>query len=165
MAITCDTLDEAIAQAERMSAVLNKPYCVVTFKGKYRAVQRVNHVYKLRVVWQNWKPIDRYRLQVANNATNRMIVERNPRREAAKLLGITPSQVDTARRKYGWKHPKYRGVTIDIYQLREAMKVMTANAYACEIGVRPERIYNLCKKHDITRHVVQQRGKHVRSKK
>lgn len=159
MAITCDTLDEAIAQAERMSSVLGKPYCVVTYKGKYRAVQRVNHVYKLRVVWQNWQPIERYRIQVANTPMNRVIVERKPRVEAAELLGISPRQLDTVCRKYGWKRPE-KGVKIDLDQLRIAMQTKTASDYAGEIGVHPERIYKLCKQHDITRHVTRPRGSH-----
>mgnify|MGYP002508113503 FL=1 len=157
MAITCDTLDEAIKQAERMSAVLNKPYCVVTHKGKYRAVQRVNHRYKHRVVWQNWQPIERYRVPVANTPMNKMIVERKSRVEAAKLLGILPRQLDTVRKKYGWKSPE-KGVKVDINHLRKAMLTMTASDYAAVIGVFSSRIYKLCKQHNITRHVTRPRG-------
>lgn len=159
MAITCDTLDEAIKQAERMSGILNKPYCVVTYKGKYRAVQRVSHLYKLRVVWQNWKPIEEYRIPVANTATNKMIVERKPRVEAASLLGITPRQLDTVCRKYGWKRPE-KGVKIDINHLRHAMTYMTASDYAGEMGVYPERIYKLCRQYNIERLVIRPRGSH-----
>lgn len=157
MAITCDTLDEAIKQSERMSAVLNKPYCVVTHKGKYRAVQRVNHRYKHRVVWQNWQPIERYRVPVANTPMNKMIVERKSRVEAAKLLGILPRQLDTVRKKYGWKSPE-KGVKVDINHLRKAMLIMTASDYAAVIGVFSSRIYKLCKQHNITRHVTRPRG-------
>lgn len=157
MAITCDTLDEAIKQAERMSALLNKPYCVVTYKEKYRAVQRVNHIYKLRVVWQNWQPIERYRVPVANTATNKMIAERKSRVEAAKLLGILPRQLDTVCKKYGWERPG-KGVKIYVEHLRKAMLTMTASDYAAEIGVYQERIYKLCKQHNITRHVTRPRG-------
>lgn len=150
-------LDEAIADAERLvKMVPGVAYCVVTRPhGQFRAVRRHPHIKPERIKWRSWglRPHN----PVPNTPENEAIVSSNQRKVSARLLGCSLGQLDYAMAKYGWKAP--HGTHIDLDELREAMKEMTAHAYAVLKGVYDERIYFLCRKHGIPRPVRDKKGR------
>lgn len=157
MAYTTDNVYEAIGRAAMMAERVGGRYIVVTFRGRWRVISNCPHVTKDRIVWRSWKT-RRESMVVKDTELNREIVRNVDRSEAAEILGVSTWQLDYAAKLYGWETKKY-GVQIDVECVRQAMKTMTAAAYAEQLGVYPTRIYDICKRYNIARPVRDLRGK------
>lgn len=151
-------LDEAIADAEKLVQMTpDVAYCVVTRPhGQFRAVRRHFGIDKSRIKWRSWR--SKPHAPVKNTPENKKIIAENCRKMAARIIGCSVSQIDYAVTRYGWR-TMARGTVIDIAEMAEAMKTMTARQYAEQLGVYPERIYKLCRRHGIERPVRAQRGR------
>lgn len=140
-----------------MAERLGGRYLVASFRGRWRALSDCPHISRDRIVWRSWKT-RRQEMLLQDTEANREIARTTDRKKAAEMLGVNVWQFEYACKVYGWETKKY-GKHIDIAELREAMKVMTAGAYATQIGVYATRIYGLCKKHHIDRPHRDKRGK------
>src|SRR6478736_4650393 len=156
MAFTTDNVYEAIGRAAMMAERVEGRYVVASFRGRWRALRACPHIPRERIVWRSWKS-KRQAMVVKDTEANRHLAATMDRSDAAKVIGVNVWQFDYAARIYGWKLKPY-GVQIDVDKLREAMKVMTARAYAKTIGVHDTRIYTLCRVHKIPRPIRGKRG-------
>lgn len=148
-----DTLEEAIAEANRRADLFGYRYVVRMSWGKYSAVVG-NSVDRSKVVWA--PPSRKPKMAVPDSPEIRELAKHHTYKEMAAITGYTEMQLRAAMLKYKWEK-KPKGVDIDIDELREAMKEMSPKEYAEVKGVMTNRIYFLCRKHNIPR-IPQRRG-------
>lgn len=142
-----DTLDEAIAEANRRAELFGYRYVVRMSWGKFSAVVG-NSVDRSKVVWEppSRKPV----MAVPDSQYMRELASTHTYKEMAEITGYTFNQLKAAVLKYKWaKKPK--GVDIDLVHMREALTTMSPLQYARMVNVLPNRIYKLCREHKIPR--------------
>ena len=149
-----DTIEEAIAEADRMAAVLNKNRYIVVRgkKGGYRCLTRSNNYTEREMLYKTWGHGSRSAI-FHDTPENKAMVASMTRKELAKKFNVAGYQIDYLLVKYGWQ-AKLQYVPINITLLRKAMQTMTIAEYSREIGVAAARLYQICKTHNIERKVL-----------